>query len=272
MFFYISKYFWIIAAPLNFLALCLLIGCLLILAKKTHALAKRLIAISVISFLILGFVPIGKNLLVFLETRHDIPSNQNISNMEGIIILGGCIHPKMSDHYKYPVIIDSCERITQGLTLLNTYPNKKLIFTGGSGQVSSQNFKEADIAKMLFSNLNINMETIYFENQSKNTFENALLTKELLNKNQQLNKDGKWLLITSAFHMPRASRLFCAQDIDILSYPTDHRTYGRYNFTPNLDVLGNFTALHTASKEIIGFIVYWITGKFSLSACQTPLL
>jgi uncharacterized SAM-binding protein YcdF (DUF218 family) len=97
-----------------------------------------------------------------------------------------------------------------------------------------------------------------FENRSRNTFENAAFTKELVKP-----RPGEdWLLVTSAYHMPRAMGIFRAQGMNPLAFPVDYRTYGNgQDFRPLADGSLAIRNFETAAREWVGLLVYRLTGK-----------
>ena len=141
--------------------------------------------------------------------------------------------------------------------LSNRYPKAKLIFSGGSGSLFLQNYKEAKVIAPLLRQLGIDQERIILEDQSRNTFENAVFSHRLVKP----KNDEVWLLITSAFHMPRCVGAFRKAGWQVIPYPVDYQTTSReilpiqFNFTGGVASLGN--ALH----EILGLLFYWLYGK-----------
>ena len=110
------------------------------------------------------------------------------------------------------------------------YPNARIVFTGGSANLISNDAKEADYAAEIFESLGIPKSRLIMERASRNTYENAEFTKELV-----APKPGeRWLLVTSAFHMPRSIGLFRKAGFAVEAYPVDWRVGGRedlFSFT-----------------------------------------
>src|SRR6185436_17105876 len=101
---------------------------------------------------------------------------------------------------------------------------------------------------------------ITYERKSLNTEQNAVFAKAIA-----LPKAGeRWLLVTSAFHMPRAMGAFRAAGFDVVAYPVDFRTDGSSALTtPFAFVSQGLRMTDTATKEWIGLISYYLTGKTS---------
>lgn len=267
MFFILSKIIWWLLSPLTLILLALAFGLFLSRIQKSQKFGKKLVKTGVFAFIILSILPIGYNIQVFLET--DSPQAQisqlDIDEYEGVIVLGGCMDASLSRLYDQPHINGSCERLIQGLSIHNKHPQLKFVYTGGSGSVTNQKDKGATAAKQLVDSLGINSKDIIFEDQSRNTYENMKFST------QYKQTDKKWILITSASHMPRSSRVFCEGGWDITPYPTDYNTTGNFTFALE-SPLYNFNRLNTALKEIVGIIAYGVTGKLSMNACTEALI
>ena len=265
MFFWLSKLFWFLFAPLNFLALTAFVAIFLSALDATKEYGRKLGVLTLIIFVCISFLPIGFNALVYLERQavalKDATATQRPS---GILILGGCIEPTMSQIHGTPILGNSCERIFEGLALHKKYPDIPVIYLGGSGNPYNQKVKEADLASDLFKKLEIDISRFSFEAKSRNTYENAKYAKEFL---QEPAKANGWYLVTSASHMLRARGAFCGLEWPVSAYPVDFRTNLNYKLLPNLRVGDNIGHLHTALKELIGITAYWITDKISLKRC-----
>ena len=109
---------------------------------------------------------------------------------------------------------------------------------------------------MIFSQLGLDLERIQFESDSKNTAENALRSYELI----QPSPDQHWILITSAFHMPRTVGLFRKVGWNVIPYPVDFSTTKRADLSFNLQNIGSFSR---GIREWIGLLVYRALGKTS---------
>jgi uncharacterized SAM-binding protein YcdF (DUF218 family) len=254
MSFYLSKLLWLIVHPGNLLLFTMIIGWLA-LRRGWLRLGPALIKGAVAFFLMLAFLPVGATMLTILENRFPV----NISppeRVDGIIVLGGFASPVLSEAWGYPVV-GGGGRLIAFLALAKKYPEAKLLFTGGSGDILRQDVSEARVVKRLLSDLGFPIERVIFEDQSRNTVENARLSKPLAKPKEGEN----WLLITSAFHMPRAVGCFHAADWQVLAYPVDHITEGRLSILPSPDFLGNFERFVFAWHEWLGLIAYRLMGR-----------
>jgi len=208
--------------------------------------------------MVITLFPIGDLMISPLENRFktnpDLPSS-----VEGIIILAGSIDPVLSHLWNQTEIHDEIERDLAFLSLAKKYPDALLVYTGGTSSFTHTDIKSADIAKIFFEDLGFNTSHIIFEKNSRNTYENAVNSMNMINPSVNL----PWILITSAYHMPRAVGIFCKMRWHIIPYPVDHKTRRGELFRFEVSLLGHLNDLELAIHEWLGLIVYYITGKTS---------
>lgn len=265
MFFTFSKIFWVLATPLNAILILTAVGLTLLYFKKT--IGKRLLIFVAWTFLALGTLPFGYNLMVFLERQYDIPK-QMPENVDGIIVLGGAFNSYLSEKTGRVAVNSNISRMMDFVALSKQYPDAKKVFSGGSGNILRPERKEADDAIEFLEMLGFDSGDFIFERTSKNTYENAVFSKELLNP----KPSETWIVITSDFHMPRTVSVFDKLNWNIIPYPTGMKTSGEYRLMPlNFNGVGNFFFLSQGLKEIIGVGVYYLTGKSSLFFPYAPI-
>ena len=244
--------------PTNFLLVLGLAGALL-LVSRFAALGRKLLVVSVVLLAICGFSPLGNLLLYPLEQRFP-PWDATKGAPDGIIVLGGAVEADLSVAHGVPVTKGAADRMIAGAALARRYPDARIVFTGGSANLISNDAKEADYASEIFASLGISTARMTMERLSRNTQENAEFTKSLVRP----KLGERWLLVTSAFHMPRSIGIFRKAGFAVEPYPVDWRVGGRadlFSFT-NLagDGLGR---TDTAIREWMGLIAYRLTGKTS---------
>ena len=139
-------------------------------------------------------------------------------------MLGGSIDPELSVAHGVTVFKGSVDRIIAAAALAHRYPNARIVFSGGSANlVADDAAKEADYAVSVFESLGIARSRLTMERRSRNTQENAEFSKALV-----APKAGeRWLLVTSAYHMPRSVGVFRKAGFAVEPYPADWRTGGR---------------------------------------------
>jgi uncharacterized SAM-binding protein YcdF (DUF218 family) len=258
LFFVLSKTLGYLLLPTNFLIAIGFVGAILMVTRFA-SLGRKLVIAAVLLLVICGLSPLGKALLYPLEQR--FPSWDAASGApDGIIVLGGSIEADLSAVHNTPVVRGAPDRIIAAAALAKRYPNARVLFSGGSANLISNDAREADFAGAIFESLGVDKSRLIMERGSRNTQENAQFSKALVSP-----KDGEcWLLVTSAFHMPRSVGLFREAGFDVQPYPVDWRVGGRddlFSFSNvAVDGLGR---TDLAVREWIGLITYWATGKIN---------
>lgn len=256
MFFVISKLFWIVAEPINFILILGVLGVLLSFGR-TARFGRGLSATSIILLAITGFSPLGALLLRPLEDRFPQPPAQ-MAAPTGIIVLGGSLNADLTAARGVPTLPESAARLTTGVALARRFPKARLIFTGGSASISGKGAPEAPGVRELWLSLGVPADQMSFEAKSRNTWENAVFTRARVDP----KPDQTWLLVTSAWHMPRAMGIFRKAGFNVVAYPVDYRTYGddRDLRLPR-SALDEMAMLDTAMHEWVGLVAYHLTGK-----------
>ena len=255
LFFWLSKLVWLFLSPDSLLFLLILTSLVLLFLDKQH-IAKYLLSITSGLLIIIAFFPIGEWLLYPLESRFQ--ANPVLpEKIDGIIVLSGAEDPFLSHLWHQVELGGAAERDFTFLALARQYPDAKLVFTGGSGSLSKQEFKAADVAKILFAQQGFDVARILFERESRNTYENVIYSYEAVKK----KKNENWILVTTAWHMPRSVGLFCKTGWSVIPYPVDHSTQPGHLLRTNFNLASQLIKLNTAIKEWLGLIAYYISGK-----------
>ena len=255
MFFTLSKVLWILADPGNLLLIVLMLG-MLSLWTPWRRMGRRLVALTTLVLLGLAVFPVGANIIQSLENRFPPPAELP-EQVGGIVVLGGMIDQIVSKKRGQPSINGAAERLTEFAVLARRYPDAKLVFSGGSGKLMSQDLKEADAVKPFLEALGMDMNRIIFEDESRNTHENAVLSKQLA----QPGENEPWILITSAFHMPRSVGCFREAGWTVIPYPVDYNTTGTEEIDPSFNLISGLSGASFAIKEWLGLMFYYLTGR-----------
>ena len=255
MFFLLSKTLGIMLLPANFLIGIGVIGAILS-ATRWATLGRRLLIISAVFLAIAGFSPLGKLLLYPLEQRFP-PWKASLGAPDGIIVLGGGIDPDLSAAHGRAAFLHAADRIVAAAALAWKYPSARILYSGGNANlIAGDSAKEADYAVSVLESLGIARERVTTERRSRNTQENAEFSKAIAKP-----RDGeRWLLVTSAFHMPRSMGLFRKAGFVVEPYPADWRV-GANLLTFSPIAVDGLERTDTAVREWIGLAAYWITGK-----------
>ncbi|MGH1463233.1 MAG: YdcF family protein [Neptuniibacter sp.] len=251
LFFYLSKIFWMIVQPDHFLLLMLLFGLLL----WRSLFGVLLVWFAVLALLIISVFPVGNFLLRPLESRFEMP--QLPDTIAGVIVLGGGEDAELSTIHGVPQFNSASERMMVVPMLMAQYPDAKLVFTGGSGSLARPDYRGGDVAKQWLSQQGLDAR-LTIERVSRNTFQNAIYTREIIDEFDK--SEAPWLLVTSAFHMPRSVGVFRNAGIDVIPYPVDYRAK-EDRFYP--DLTDNMQDLKTAVREWMGLVAYYLTDKTS---------
>lgn len=256
MFFFLSKTIGKMLLPTNFLIGIGVIGALL-LATRWTSLGRRLMVLSVLMLAVCGFSPLGSWLLYPLESRFP-PWDAARGAPDGIIVLGGSIDADLSVAHGGAVVRSEADRIIAAAVLARQYPNARILFTGGSANLLSNDAKEADYAGALFESLGVARARLTMERRSRNTQENVEFSKAMV-----APKSGeRWLLVTSAFHMPRSVGLFRKAGFAVEPYPVDWRVGGRSDLLAFFPVADDgLGRTEIALREWMGLIAYRASGK-----------
>ncbi|HEV7346141.1 MAG TPA: YdcF family protein [Devosia sp.] len=255
MFFVVSKVFWTLVQPLTLVFLLLLAGWLLTLLGRRR-LGLTAGGLGLILLAVASFTSLGTLLIAPLEDRFTRPVRLPDA-VDTIVMLGGATDGTISTARQITELSDAGDRLTDTLQLALRYPDARILITGGSGRLVAEGESEAEIAARFFAGIGIAADRLLLEAASRNTDENAELTKAMLGEDP-----GTVVLVTSAFHMPRSIGLFRRVGIDVLPWPTDYRSAGSPSFAFELvNPVQNLETVGVAVKEWIGLAVYHWTGR-----------
>lgn len=254
VFFYISKTLGFLATPTNGLLVLLLVG----VVTLRWRFGRQLTGLAAVLLVICGLSPAANLLMAPLEQRFPRWDAGN-GAPDGIVVLGGAIDATVFGARGELALNEAGERMTEAVALARTYPNARILFSGGEGKVLKQGHTEADAARAFFARMGLAPERIEVEDRSRNTTENAVFSKELA-----APKPGeRWLLVTSAWHMPRSIGCFRAAGFPVEAYPVDFRTPGQGLLWPFFFASDGLRRFDLASREWIGLAAYYASGRSS---------
>jgi uncharacterized SAM-binding protein YcdF (DUF218 family) len=256
VFAFVAKIAWSLVQPSSLIIAAFGVG-LWKLNRDQAAPARRWLMGSMAALLIGGFSSLGDLLIVPLENRFPRPDLAD-AKIDGLIVLGGSEVPKISSTRQAIAVNDAAERYIDAMVLARRFPNARVVFSGGGEALSDAGETEAQSAARIFTQLGLAPERLTLEDRSRTTWENALLSAPLIGQ-----KTGeRWLLVTSAWQMPRAMGAFRKVGITVEAYPVDYRTTGRY---APFRVVGNMAdglrRFDYIVREYPALAVYWLTGR-----------
>ena len=252
--FYISKVFWALMQPAMLLLILTVAGAALLGTRYQRA-GRGLVIAAAAFFLIGGLGPLSSWMILPLEDRfpRTVLGDRPI---DGIVILGG-EDARVARGRARTLSTNSAERMTEAAALARRYPNAKVLFTGGSAEILSEPSVEADAADGA-------ARSRCRQRPPHSRAHGAQHGRERgLGQTIADPKPGeRWLLVTSAWHMPRAIGLFRKAGFDVEAWPSDYRTAGpgdawRVFASPS----EGLRRLDFVVKEWLGLVVNWLTGR-----------
>jgi uncharacterized SAM-binding protein YcdF (DUF218 family) len=255
MFFILSKTAAFLILPSNLLFVLGLAG-LALTTTRWRRVGARLAVASFILLATIGFLPLGELLTHVLESRFP-PWDPTRGTPDGVVILGAEISAELSRDRTEPELEGSAARIIAMAKLARTYPNARIVYSGGDPSLFGNQLPETDFVYPLLDILGIAHKRVLLERRSRNTAENAAFTKDMVKP-----KPGeRWLLVTSAQHMPRAIGCFRRVGFPVEAYPVGWRTGAEASVMPERRLSDGLTRFDFAAREWTGLFVYWLTGK-----------
>ena len=258
MFFFLSKIAWLVIQPVGLLVLCF--AAILLASFFRGRMVLRLLAFLGLIF-VLGAAQtnVGRLMLQPLENRFARPSEiPPQDEVAGIIVLGGGFDGYVTERRGGFELGESGDRFVETLRLARALPDVPVVISGGEASLIRTTEGDASIAVRFFAEFGIEESRLVMESRSLNTHENAALTKAIIAD----LPEGNWLLVTSAFHMPRSVGAFREQGIGVIPWPADYRTSGTDGFAFGRDdPMSAMSEVSLAMREWIGLAVYAATGR-----------
>jgi uncharacterized SAM-binding protein YcdF (DUF218 family) len=254
--FVVGKLVGVLTAPGTVLLLCCIAGLFLTRRHRYHPIGRVLLWIGVGGFVVVLLLPVDQWALLPLEDRFPRVA-QPPDHVDGIIVLGGSVMPDMTAERGIPSLDDAAERLTTAVALARRYPTARLVFTGGQGAVIHGATMEADVARELLLSLGVPPEQLTLERNSRTTYENAVMTKALVRP----LPGQTWILVTSAFHMPRSVGIFRAVGWPVLPWPVAYKSAHSLTLWLPSSLGNHLVGLDTAQHEWIGLIAYRLLGR-----------
>lgn len=251
--FVISKLLTAITQPLFWLTVWWILALVLLNYKRPVALV--MLWSGLVIFALLGFRSIPDALLRPLESSYKIPRVEAIKQFVGLIVLGGATgDPDVFQGHGQVPLGESAERMTVSLALMRQHPKLDMVFSGGEGRLLTSGISEAHLAQIFYQEQGLDMVRVKLESGSRNTRENAQQVARLLGERCK----QPWLLVSSAWHMPRAMNEFAAVGCNVTAYPVDFRTGVTTPWT-EYALAQSLLLWQTAVHEWLGLLVYSLT-------------
>jgi uncharacterized SAM-binding protein YcdF (DUF218 family) len=255
MFFTLSKVLWVVFHPGNLLLLALCVGVVLLWTRRRRG-GRWLLSATAAVALAVATVPLGTALSVALENRFPVV-RELPPKVDGIVALGGVVDQFVTEARGQVALGGGVERLTELAALGRRYPAARLVYAAGSGSLVRQDVKEADVIDPFLETLGLDPNRVVRENRSRNTYENAVMVRDLVGP----RPDETWVLITSAFHMPRAVGCFRRAGWRVIPYPVDFAYAGDEAWGLAFSLSGGLGGLAGALHEWIGLAVYRLSDR-----------
>jgi uncharacterized SAM-binding protein YcdF (DUF218 family) len=254
--FLLSKILALITQPLVWVFVVLVLS--LLCAKRRPRTSRTLVALALLGMLLTAWKPLPEALLRALESRYaEMAPNTKLDGYAGMVVLGGATESGRTQMaHVQPMLNEAAERMTGTVAVLRANPQLRVVFTGGEGMLMGVGQTEAERAKMFFDSLGVSAQQVQYESASRNTYENAVLTAQL----PGVDPTQRWLLVTSAWHMPRSMATFKKAGWNVTAYPVDFRT-GDSSDWLDFSMAGGALDWQLALHELVGLLAYQLTGR-----------
>ncbi len=248
--FVLGKILTMLMLPSALMVECVLVGLLL----NRRRIGRVLLIAGVGALTMCLLLPVDRWIINPLEDR--FPAVTSFPGaVDGIVVLGGAIDDLTSRDRGTPILNGAANRMTSFVALARHYPKARLVFSGGSGNIEQGVSNEAEYAALLCEQLGLPSGRILFENRSRTTRENAVNSAALVRP----RPGERWVLLTSASHMPRAVGVFRKVGWSVLPWPVGYQS--RDHLTGYAPSLGQKLAtLDWATHEWIGLVSYRLEG------------
>jgi uncharacterized SAM-binding protein YcdF (DUF218 family) len=263
MFFYLAKVLWFLLQPSTLIALLIAYGAILIWTGWARW-GRRFVTVGAVLLLVAGLSPLGNALILPLEDRFPRANLDQPPAPTGFIVLGGALDSLVGSARKAPTLNEAGERMVETVILARKFPEAKIAFTGGDAGILYPSDSEASGAASMLTDMGVAPERLILEAAARDTYENAVYLKSELDKLGLLGSGRRWVLITSAYHMPRAIASFRQAGFDVEAWPVDYRTRGRADLTRPFDkVSEGLRRVDVAAREWAGLLAYRLAGRTS---------
>lgn len=258
MLFHLSKIVWFLLQPSSLILGALIAGAILAFTAWRR-LARCLLWGAIAALLICGLLPLGDVLIQPLEQRFPRADLERLGpSVAGIIVLGGAEDNRAMDTPQLAGLNEAAERYTEAVVLARRLPDAVVIFSGGSGALLRTEPPEAETAGRLFEALGIPKDRLTLESKSRTTCENAALTAGLIGP----QPGQRWLLVTSAWHMPRAVGCFRRAGFVVEPWPVDYRAARRVDLTRwHPSIPDGLQRIDLVAREYAGLAAYYLAGR-----------
>jgi uncharacterized SAM-binding protein YcdF (DUF218 family) len=255
MAFLLGKLVFLVLRPSNLFLIAALAGLAGVAWRRRWGMP--LVAGGVIAIALCTVFPVGQWLTVPLEERFPAPANFP-PEVDGIVVLGGGIDGRLTKMRGQPSFGETMERFASIPELVRRYPAAKIVFTGGVGWTGGDvEVSEARVIALFLAGQGVPEGRVALESEARSTRDNAVFALPLA----QPKPGERWLLVTSAAHMPRSIGVFRrAGWPEMEAWPVDYRTSGTFELLGEPSMASRLDQLDQAAYEWYGLVYYWMLG------------
>jgi uncharacterized SAM-binding protein YcdF (DUF218 family) len=214
--------------------------------------SRVILAVTAAAAVFITLFPVGEWLALPLESRFPQPKPMP-AHVDGIIVLGGAVRTFWTYAHGQPSLNEHAERMTETVALARLYPAARIVFTGGN----TDQISESEVARRFFLGQGLDLSRVSFETRSHDTFGNAVLTKALMKP----QPGETWVLVTSAYHMPRSVGCFRNAGWTVVPYPVDYETPGVISTAMAFAAGENLERLDDSMREWAALVEYYWVGR-----------
>jgi uncharacterized SAM-binding protein YcdF (DUF218 family) len=222
---------------------------------RWHAIASTLLTVFLLTVAVVVLLPVGEWLGSPLEAR--VAGAALPARVDGIVVLGGAVDWRVTRERGQLSLNAAGERIAAAAALAQRYPDARLIVTGSFADAFADDLRAVPTDASLFFGPHFAGRPVTYLGASRSTYEDALLALAEAEPRQ----GESWLLVTSAWHMPRAHGTFRAVGWTLTPVPVDYRTTGELRVAPNWDVAATLADLDRLVREWGAITVYRREGR-----------
>lgn len=255
----LTKSIWFLIQPSSLIVGVLLLGLTLDRWTRLRTAGRALAWIGIVALIAGGILPLGTALILPLEQRFPAPHGRLPEGpIAGIILLGGYEDGRITAARGTLTLNEAGERLTEAAVLAHRLPTLRLIVSGGAGVILREDREATGEIADFLATIGVARERIVLEKRSTTTYENAVYTRDLIKP----QPDQRWILVTSAAHMPRAVGTFRKLGFDIIAWPADFRTKDSGDVMRAFgSVPAGLRRLDDAAQEWVGLLAYFAAGR-----------
>ncbi len=240
--------------PLTWAVLLFLLA--LLWSQRRPAVARGVFATATFFTVFLGWLAPSQVALRWIEDQYQVPTS-SLQPYVGVVVLGGQIDIPRDPKDKRPfVLTNGGLRMTASVDLSRQYPNLQLLFSGGQSNIIDREISVADAARAYYASMGVPPERLLYERAARTTYENAVLSAAV----PGVDKTRPWLLLTSAWHMPRSMALFRGAGWNVTAYPVDFRAPAAISWT-EYSLYRGAMLWQVVLHELGGLMVYAMMGR-----------